>query len=185
MASAGTTGCEKPGRARALLVIDMLNDFLEEEGALYCGPTGRAIVPVVVDRIREAREAGEPVFFVCDRHTHGDREFEMFPAHCVTGTAGAGVIPELTHRGGDFVVPKRRFSAFYGTDLDLHLRELGVEELVLVGLCTNICVFFTAADARMRNYRVTVPEAGVASFDVEAHRFALGQMEKVLGVRVV
>jgi nicotinamidase-related amidase len=163
----------------------MLNDFLEEEGALYCGPASRAIVPFVTRKIREAREAGEPVFFICDRHTPDDREFEMFPAHCIAGTAGAGVTPELVHREGDLVIPKRRFSAFYGTDLDLHLREMGVEELVLVGVCTNICVFFTAADARMRNYRVTVPREGVASFDEEAHSFALGQMEKVLGVEVV
>jgi len=170
---------------RALLVIDMLNDFLEEQGALYCGPAGREIIPEVSNRVTRAREAGEPVVFVCDRHTEHDTEFEMFPPHCVAGTAGAGVCPELTHREGDIVVPKRRYSAFFGTDLDLHLRELGVEEVVLVGVCTNICVLYTAADARMRGYEVTVPSEAVASFDEEAHRFALEQMEKVLGVRVV
>jgi nicotinamidase-related amidase len=178
-------GAERPSGGRALLVIDMLNDFLEEQGALYCGPAARAILPFVARKIGEAREAGDLVVFVCDRHTPDDREFEMFPPHCVAGTAGAGVAPELIHREGDIVVPKRRFSAFYGTDLDLHLRERAVKEVVLVGVCTNICVLYTAADARMRNYEVTVLRDGVASFDEDAHRFALKEMEKVLGARVI
>jgi len=175
----------KSKSGRALLVIDMLNDFLEEKGALYCGPAGRAVIPKVAEWVDRARAAGEPVFFVCDRHTENDTEFEMFPPHCISGTAGAGVCPELTHREGDVVVPKRRFSAFFGTDLDLHLREIGVREVVLVGVCTNICVLYTAADARMRGYRVTVPRDAVASFDEDAHRFALEQMEKVLGADLV
>lgn len=180
---AGTRGASKTGRA--LLVIDMLNDFVDEKGSLYCGPASRAILPFVAKTIEETRKAGEPVIYVADRHLPDDREFEMFPPHCVTGTRGAEVCRELLPREGDVVVPKRRFSAFFGTDLDLHLRELGVAELVLVGVCTNICVFFTAADARMRGYGVTVLRDGVASFDAEAHRFALEQMEKVLGAKVV
>ncbi len=181
---------EANGRARsrtgrALLVIDMLSDFVDEGGSLYCGPASRAILPFVAGEIERARRAGEPVLFVADRHLADDPEFEMFPPHCVAGTPGAEVVRELSPRAEDVVIPKRRYSAFYGTDLDLHLRELGVGELVLVGVCTNICVFFTAADARMRGYRVTVLRRGVASFDREAHEFALGQMEKVLGAKVI
>lgn len=170
---------------RALLVIDMLNDFVDEGGSLFCGPASRAILPLVVRKVREARRAGEPVFFIADRHLPDDKEFEMFPPHCIVGTGGAAVCPELESLEGEAVVPKRRYSAFFGTDLDLRLRELGVDEIVLVGVCTNICVFFTAADARMRGYSVTVPRDGVASFDEAAHRFALEQMDKVLGVRIV
>ncbi len=169
---------------RALLVIDMLNDFVDEKGSLFCGPASRAIIPFVAGRVEQARRSGEPVLFVADRHESDDKEFEMFPPHCVTGTRGADVCRELEPRAGEVVVPKRRYSAFFGTDLDLRLRDLGVEEIVLVGVCTNICVFFTAADARMRGYRVTVLRDGVASFDTEAHRFALEQMEKVLGAKI-
>ncbi|MCL6580181.1 MAG: cysteine hydrolase [Firmicutes bacterium] len=170
---------------RALVVIDMLNDFVAEGGALFCGPASRAIIPFVAERVARARVEGIPVVYVMDRHLPDDSEFEMFPAHCVVGTKGAEVCPELDPKAGDVLVPKRRYSAFFGTDLDLHLRELGVKGLELVGVCTNICIFFTAADARMLGYRVTVPRAGVASFDAAAHEFALGQMEKVLGARVV
>lgn len=170
---------------RALVVIDMLRDFIDEEGALFCGPASRAVLPVVMKMVREARAGGEPVLYAMDRHAPDDSEFALFPPHCVAGTTGAEVSPELAPEPGDVLIPKQCYSAFYDTDLDLHLREMGVSELVLVGVCTNICVFFTAADARMRGYAVTVPRDAVASFDAEAHRFALEQMKSVLGVRVV
>lgn len=166
------------------MVIDMLNDFVDEKGSLFCGPASRAILPFVVKTVQKARGVGEPVFFIADRHLADDKEFEMFPPHCIAGTEGAAVCPELEPKKGEIIVPKRRYSAFFGTDLDLRLRELGVSEIILVGVCTNICVFFTAADARMRGYKVTVLRDGVASFDEAAHRFALEQMEKVLGARI-
>lgn len=170
---------------KALLVIDMLNDFVREGGALDVGEAGRQIIPVIAARIKEARSEGWPVIYVCDQHLPDDREFQMFPKHCLAGTEGAQVCAGLAPAVGDLVVPKRRYSGFYGTDLDLSLRELGVQELVLTGVCTNICVLYTAADARMRNYDVRVVRDGVASFSREAHAFALAEMEKTLGVVLV
>lgn len=176
---------KRDGAGKALLVIDMLRDFVDETGSLYCGPAARAILTRVKEEISRAREEGYPVIYICDQHKEDDPEFQMFPRHCVAGTTGGEVAPELSPREGDVVIPKRRYSAFFGTDLDLTLRELGVEELILVGVCTNICVLYTAADARMRHYRVTVPRDAVASFDEDAHRFALAEMEKTLGATVV
>ncbi|MDI6893332.1 MAG: isochorismatase family cysteine hydrolase [Bacillota bacterium] len=170
---------------RALVVIDMLRDFVAEEGSLYCGPAASALVEPVAAEIQQARREGAPVIYVCDRHRPDDPEFAMFPPHCVEGTPGAEVVAALAPRPDDRITAKRRFSGFFGTDLDLSLRELEVDRLRLVGVCTNICVLYTAADARMRGYRVEVPADKVASFDPEAHRWALGQMEKVLGVRVL
>jgi len=171
-----------PGKA--LVVIDMLKDFINADGKLSIGPAATNVVKAIARRIDEARAAGWPVIYVCDRHTEDDPEFGMFPPHCVAGTPGAEVVDELRPRPGDKVIPKRRFSGFFQTDLDLTLRELGVGRLRLVGVCTNICVLYTAADARMRGYEVEVPRDKVASFDPGAHEWALGQMEKVLGVRV-
>jgi len=171
--------------AVALVVVDMLADFMEPTGALYCGDAARDIIPKVREAVEKARAQGIPVLYVADTHDPDDPEFQMFPPHCIARTRGSGVIPEIMPRDGEPVIAKRRFSGFYGTDLDLRLRERGVDSLVLVGVCTNICVLYTAADARMRNYGVTVPRDAVASFDPEAGEFALGQMEKVLGVQVV
>jgi nicotinamidase-related amidase len=169
---------------QALVIVDMLNDFLTEQGALFVGAAGQRIVPVIAAELERARQGNLPVLFLCDQHRPDDQEFTLWPPHCVAGSRGAQVIPELAVRPGDYLVPKRRYSGFYGTDLDLILRELGISELILTGVCTNICVLYTAADARMRNFKVTVVKDGVASFDEQAHRFALGEMEKTLGVMV-
>jgi len=169
---------------QALVIIDMLNDFLSEQGALSVGSAGQRIVPVIAAELEQARQGNLPVLFLCDQHRPDDREFTVWPPHCVAGSRGAQVIPELAVRPGDYLIPKRRYSGFYGTDLDLILREMGISELILTGVCTNICVLYTAVDARMRNFKVTVVRDGVASFDEQAHRFALGEMEKTLGVVV-
>ncbi|MGI6034586.1 MAG: isochorismatase family cysteine hydrolase [Limnochordia bacterium] len=169
---------------RALLVIDMLKDFIEPDGKLTCGPAGAGIVPSVKALLDEFRAKDEPVLFIADRHLPADKEFDMFPEHCLQGSPGGEIIEPLTPREGERIIFKRRYSAFFGTDLDLTLRELGVTELVLVGVCTNICILYTAADARMRGYHVIVFPEAVASFDSKAHTFALGQMKDVLHVEV-
>ncbi len=170
--------------AKALLIIDMLRDFLEQEGALYIGDS-KKLIQNVNTRLREYRHQGDPVFYIMDRHLPHDAEFKMFPTHCLAGEWGSEVVDILSPRQGDFLVYKRRYSAFFGTDLDLTLRELGVKELELVGVCTQICILYTAADARLRLYDVTVKREYVASFDEQAHAFALAEMEKTLGVKVI
>lgn len=170
---------------KALLIIDMLRDFLEREGSLYIGTGSRAIIQNVAARLKEWRLEEKPVIYILDSHLRHDSEFEMFPAHCLAGEWGGEVVDELTPHKEDFLVYKRRYSAFYGTDLDLTLREKDVQKLELAGVCTQICVLYTAADARMRHYGVTVRKNCVASFDREAHEFALKEMERTLGVKVI
>lgn len=170
---------------KALLIIDMLNDFIKPEGALYIGEAAQEVTGEIQSIIEEARREGMPIIYICDSHRPDDAEFNMFKPHCVRGTKGAEIVEELAPRPGDYIIPKRRYSAFFGTDLDATLREMGITELVLVGVCTNICVLYTAADARMLNYGVTVIKNAVASFSQEAHRFALGEMENTLGVKVM
>ncbi len=165
---------------RTLLVVDCLNDFLDLGGSLNCGTAGRTVLPAIAGEIEAARRQGMDVLYACDAHRPDDAEFELYPPHCVEGTWGAEIVPELAPQPGDRIVRKRRFSAFFGTDLDLVLRETGSQELRIVGVCTNICVLYTTADARMRGYGVTVPARAVTSFDPEAHRFALGQLRDVL-----
>ncbi|NLA10989.1 MAG: cysteine hydrolase [Firmicutes bacterium] len=170
---------------KALLVIDMLNDFIKPEGALYIGPAAQQVVPAVRSRVELFRKSGDPVLFICDRHRSGDLEFEMFPPHCLEGDPGGEVIEELAPLPEERLIYKRRYSAFFGTELDLTLRELGIAELELSGVVTNICVLYTAADARMLNYRVAVSPAAVAAIDEQSHLFALQEMEKTLGVTML
>ncbi len=167
------------GRA-ALLVIDMLNDFIRHEGALPV-PQAEDIIEPIKNLIHEFRKLGNPVIYICDTHRGTDREFEVWGTHAVEGTWGAQVIDELKPEAGEPVIKKRRFSGFYGTDLDLTLRELGVSTLVATGVLTNICVMYTVTDARQLGYEVYVASDGVAAVSEDMHRFALKQMEEVTG----
>ncbi len=169
---------------KALLVIDMLNDFLDPAGSLYCGDKAREIIPRVQGLIEEHRGAGSVIIFAADHHAPDDKEFELFPKHCVAGTWGAEVIPELEVRPEDIVIAKTRYSAFYGTDLDKVLAGKQMEEVHLCGVCTSICVMDTASDLRNRDYPTVVHQRAVADFDPEAHQFSLKRMKNILGVRL-
>ena len=169
-----------------VLVVDMLKGFLEPGHNLYCGDASRHIVPSVKRLLQREREAGSTILFICDNHEPDDLEFRVFPVHCVKGTDEADVIPELQ----EFVrenslVPKNRYSGFFNTPLDERLRELSPDVVTVCGVCTDICVLHTAADARNRDYAVEVPTDCVASFDPDAHEWALRHIEKILGARLV
>jgi nicotinamidase-related amidase len=165
-----------------ILVIDMLRGFMEEPFPLYCGSRARAIIPRVISLFKSLPE--KEIIYICDHHQPDDPEFAIFPPHCLRGTAEAEIIPELKDFPGT-IVPKRRFSGFYGTPLEELLKKISPFKVIVVGVCTDICVMFTVADLRNRDYQVEVPRDCVASFDQEAHNFALKHMEKVLGARIV
>jgi nicotinamidase/pyrazinamidase len=171
---------------QALLVIDMLNDFVLE-GAPLEVPDARRAMPVIRAEIEKARREGRLVAYLCDRHRPDDPEFARFgwPPHAVKGTRGAEVVAELAPAGGERVVEKTTYSGFYGTGLDELLRERGIEDLVLTGCVTHICILFTASDAVLRGYGVSVVEKGVAGLESHDHEAALRIMKNVLGVKLV
>lgn len=169
----------------ALVVADMLNDFLDPRGALYVGPTAREIIPFVARKIEESRAGGGVVIFVCDAHAPEDREFRHFNPHAVKGTWGAEIIPELPRQPQDYRVEKTRYSCFYNTNLDDLLKREAVARVELVGVCTSICVMETAKELFDRDIPCRVYREGVADFDHEAHVFALKHMARVFGVQVV
>ena len=168
----------------ALLVVDMLRGFLEPGHNLYCGDEARRIIPNVQRLMERELEAGSKLFFICDNHDPDDLEFQMFPVHCVKGTQETEVIPELAGYPGEAVL-KRRYSAFFDTDLEKRLAEIMPDKVIICGVCTDICVMHTAADARNRDYAVEVPADCVATFDPKAHEDALRHMEKILGAKVL
>jgi nicotinate phosphoribosyltransferase len=169
--------------ANVVLVVDMLRGFLEEGYSLYCGARARRIIPNIQGLLERELAQDAKVFFICDHHDPDDLEFKMFPPHCIAGSAEAEVIPELARYPGE-IIPKKRYSAFYGTNLDKKLNQLKPEKIIVCGVCTDICVCHTVANARNRDYQVEVPVDCVATFDEKAHHFALEHMEKVLGARL-
>ncbi len=169
--------------SRVVIVVDMLRGFLEEGYPLYCGAKARSIIPNIQKLLEEELSQGAKIFYLCDRHLPDDPEFKMFPPHCIEGTAEAEIIPELKAFPGE-IIPKRRFSGFYDTPLEKKLKELAPDKVIVCGVCTDICVCHTVADARNRDYYVEVPVDCVASFNEPAHLFALTHMEKVLGAKL-
>jgi nicotinamidase-related amidase len=173
-------------KKEALLVIDMLNDFVLP-GAPLEVPDTRRVIKNIQQELNSARASGRPVIYVCDAHAPDDREFAKFgwPAHAVHGTKGAEVIDELAPRPGDAVVHKNTYSGFYNTSLDDVLKKLGVDSLRLTGCVTHICIMVTASDAVLREYEVSVVEDGVAGIAQEDHDAALRIMKNVMGVKIV
>ncbi len=166
----------------AVLVVDMLNDFVT--GALKCD-RGLEIVPKTAELLRAAREKGVPVIFCNDAHLKNvDHELKLWGDHAIAGTKGAEVIPELELCERDYVVPKRRYSGFFHTDLDLLLHELGVNTVIMTGLHTHMCVRHTSADAYQVGYDIVVAKDATNSFTAEDYESGLRYLKEVYGAEI-
>ena len=131
----------------AILVIDMLNDFVT--GELRCD-TAQEIIPSIQKLLNAAREHDLPVIFCNDAHLHCDSELKKWGKHAMKGSKGAEVIPELDPTPNDYIIEKRTYSGFFETGLDLLLRDLHSDTVIITGMHTNICDRHTAADAFFR-----------------------------------
>ena len=172
--------------SNVVLVIDMVKGFLEPGHNLYCGDESREIIPRVHALLTREREAGSEILFISDHHDPDDLEFQVFPVHCVKGTEEPNVIDELTEFvTGDNVIPKNRYSGFFNTPLEAKLAAMNPDKIIICGVCTDICVLHTASDARNRDYAVEVPANCVASFNAEAHGWAISHLKDILGAKVV
>jgi biuret amidohydrolase len=175
----------------ALLVIDMQHDFLDE-GVPLEAAGGRDIIPAVASTMAAARQAEVPVIFTQEAHRLGrvdsGREAdpgmgkdyypgptgdEPLPEHCVEGTRGIEIVEELAPGPGDHRVSKRRYNCFLGTDLELLLKGLRAETLLVTGVDTDVCVLWTVGEAFQLDYHVRVLEDCVAGTSREAHEAAL------------
>lgn len=173
---------------KALLVIDMLNDFCCEEGALYF-PEGKKIILKVQEIIRKFIRTEESglIIFLNDSHGHNDKEFKRFPKHAIVGTWGAEIVQELKYyfcRAESHIINKKRYSGFYNTKLESCFKKNKIDEVWVVGVCTDICVMFTVEELCNRDIKTKVFKKAVASFNNKRHKFALDIMENVLGAEI-
>ncbi len=168
----------------AILVIDMLNDFVHDGGSLVV-PKAKDLIPNQRQILEFARERDMLIVYLTDSHLPDDPEFEMWPTHAVQGTDGARVIDELSPQEGDRVIPKRKYSGFYETDLDSTLREKHIERVILIGVLTDICVMYTSADASARGYQVYIVDDATGSSSEKNHKFAIEHIKSVHGAVVL
>lgn len=165
----------------ALLVIDVINDFVTGK---FGSKRAQGIVPNVRSLLDYARGSEIPVIYVTDAHRPGDQEFQVWGEHAVKGTVGAKIVDDVSPREGDLRVYKRRYSSFFATNLDLTLREMEVDTLILTGLVTNICIQHTAADAFFRGYDVVIPSDCVEAASEEAHQGSLDYIEEMYKAKI-
>ena len=162
----------------AIVVIDMLNDFIGEKAPLRC-PGGEEIIPDLQKLFKwvRAREDDEiHLVHIQEAHRKNDADFRVRPRHAVAGTWGSDFIKELYPEGDEYIIPKRRHSAFAHTDLDLYLKEEGIDTVVVTGVWTNVCVRSTATDALANAYRVITLTDGVHSKNQEMHEYGLNDL---------
>lgn len=168
----------------ALVVIDM-----QKGGLLPYGVSGISHMAGYTDRINRVvtlvgacHAAGIPVIFFQEIHRRDLVDFgrELDGAesiHCLDGDPGTELVDELQPGSKDYFIQKRRYSCFINTDLDILLRGLGVQTLLLVGNLTDVCVHYTFADAHQRDYHVRVLEDCVGGSSIPAHEASLRAME--------
>jgi nicotinamidase-related amidase len=143
-------------------------------------------VPPLRRLLEHARREGWVVVFSNDAHQPGDPELKVWGEHAMAGSPGAQVISELQPMPGEreLVSPKRAYGAFDGTGLDEKLRELGVDEVVLAGQHTHICVRHSSYGALIRGYEITIPADAVCAFEGVDESDALHYLRDTYGARI-
>lgn len=178
------TAIHRPGASAALLLIDVINAF-EFSGAArllrFARPAARRIAAL---RAR-CHAAGLATIYVNDNFGRWTSDFRATIERCGRHRARGSIARLLRPESRDYFVLKPRHSGFFLTPLELLLRDLRVRRLILTGFASDMCVLHTAVDAHMRNFRLTVVSDCVAAESAAINRFALREMERTLGARVV
>lgn len=171
----------------AILVIDMLNDFIK--GKLKCERANR-IIPNIKNLLDTARQKQIPIFYCSDEHLPIDTyEMNLWGPHAMKNTEGAKIIDELKPADADYIITKRTYSAFDGTGLDKALKGIyngkGADALIITGIHTNICDRHTSYDAFVRGFELIVPKDGVEAFTEEEHNSGLEYIRRIYGAKIV
>jgi nicotinamidase-related amidase len=158
----------------AIIVVDMLKDTFKEGSQLPIIQEARQILPNLQRLLEESRKKGFPIIFACDSFLKDDFIFKgRMKVHSLRGTKGAEVVDDLKPAPTDIILPKRRFSAFFKTDLDQTLRTLGVDTIVVTGITTEVCVLMTAMDGLSHDFSAIILEDCTTSRSKEFHQGCL------------
>lgn len=144
----------------ALVLVDVIASFFDPAEANYY-PEAPAVLPYIHELLETARARGTLVIHAVERHYPGleDFEFRKLPRHHEIGASDTHYVPGFAPSGTarEVEIGKRRYSAFYATDLDLLLREQGIQRIVVVGVKTNVCIRATVQDGFAGGFDVWVP----------------------------
>lgn len=168
----------------ALILVDVINSFFDPQGGAYY-PEANEVLPAIRELLDSARQADAFIVHAVERHFPGvkDGERHRLPEHCVTGSLDAEYVPGFEVLAGprEVELPKRRFSAFLGTDLDLVLRANGVTGVLVVGVKTNVCIRATCQDAFGHGYAVSVCREATNSNRPHLAEASLEDIDRYMG----
>jgi nicotinamidase/pyrazinamidase len=152
----------------AVIVVDMLQGNYSQERT---DKEEEKIIEPVRDFLRSARSLSIPVIFACDSFLPEDFLFKgRMKPHSLRGTTGTHPLPDLEPQNGDIILEKRRFSAFFKTDLDQTLRTFGVDTVAICGVNTHFCVLATAFDAVCHDFSTVMLEDLSACYKRQIHQ---------------
>ncbi len=160
-------------RKTAMIVVDMQNDFVAEGAALRSAQAA-AMVPRLAANLAFCRERGIRIVYTAHVHRRDGSDMGLYDdlyspvadrSCLVDGTPGAEIFPDLAPAPGEHIIKKHRYSAFFATDLDLILREWGIDTVIVSGTTTENCCHATARDAMFHNYRVIFLSDATGTFD--------------------
>ena len=167
----------------ALLLIDVIND-LEFPEAEQMADAAVMMAGHLARLKKRAKKAGVPAIYVNDNFGRWKSDFRVTIEHCLKkNVRGREVTEILRPREEDYFVLKPKHSGFFATTLEILLRYLGSETLILTGIAGNFCVLFTANDAYMRDYNLIVPRDCTVSNTPKENEAALELMRKFLKAR--
>jgi nicotinamidase/pyrazinamidase len=165
----------------ALIIVDMIKDNVNTAGHGQMDREAKKIVPPILDLAKTFRRCGQKVVFACDSFMPGDFMFGgRMPPHAIRGTGGDEPIADLEMQPTDLLLPKRRMSAFYKTDLDQTLRTWGADTVAVCGIVTNVCVLLTALDAIQNDFRSVIVSDACACHKPALHEMTLGLYDKFI-----
>lgn len=173
-------------RKTALLIVDMVKDFTDEAGLVFYS-RNREILPNIKEVLDKSREKEVLTVFLqhCNRKGKFDRRAASMRPNCIEGSGGEEIDPMLeVDEEKDYVIKKRRYSGFFGTDLDLVLREHGIRNVIIVGTKTNCCIRATVTDAFYLDYDCYVVSDCVATNSEAVNQVHLEDIRKYLGTVV-
>lgn len=155
----------------ALLIVDMSNDFVADEGTLTVGKPAQAIVPYIKNLANSFLKDGKIVVISMDAHEVDDPHFDLWPPHNIVNTKGQKLYGELgewylQNKENKQVIysPKSNYNAFFKTGLAETLKDAGVSKVHVVGVTTDICDFITVSGADAEGFQTVIHEQGVATF---------------------
>jgi nicotinamidase-related amidase len=162
----------------ALLIIDMINDFNFTPGEIL-SKKAEEITGSILKLKDRFKQKEWPVIYINDHFNLWQADFEKIMDHC-RNERSEKIIEQIAPDDGDYFLIKPKHSAFYGTALNTLLKQLKADSLVITGVAGNICVLFTANDAYMREYSLSIPKNCIASNSDQDNEYALTMMKEVL-----